>query len=179
MLFTGQSEHAIDAKQRLAVPAKYRNQWDAARDGAAWVCIPWPTGHLRLYTESEFQRLARQGEMTLTPDEDVAELQTTLFGLAERLEMDSAGRIVIPPQHLKLARISGDVTIVGAGNRLEIRGRGEWTESTAARFEALPRLVERIEARKRATFGPTPRWPSGAPEGAGGAGGAGGSSGGS
>lgn len=148
MLFTGQSEHTIDAKQRLAIPAKYRNQWDAARDGGAWVCIPWPTGHLRLYTESTFAALAQQGEASLTPDEDLAELQTTLFGLAERLEMDSAGRVIIPQQHMKLTGLSGEVSIVGAGDRLEVRSRGDWTSTTTDRFQALPKLVQRIQQRR-------------------------------
>jgi MraZ protein len=148
VLFTGQSEHSIDAKQRLAIPAKYRNQWDAARDGGAWICIPWPTGHLRLYTESTFAALAKQSDASLTPDEDLAELQTTLFGLAERLEMDSAGRINLPQQHLKLAGLSSEVSIVGAGDRLEVRSRGEWTSATQDRFQALPTLVQRIQQRR-------------------------------
>ena len=33
MLFTGTSEHTLDAKLRLAIPAKYRNQWNPERDG--------------------------------------------------------------------------------------------------------------------------------------------------
>lgn len=149
MLCTGQSEHTIDSKQRLAIPAKYRNQWDAARDGGAWFCIPWPTGHLRLYTETTFTNLARQGEMSLTPDEDLAELQSTLFGLAERLEMDSAGRVNIPQQHLKLAGIGSEVTVVGAGDRLEVRNRSAWTDGTLERFNALPKLIERTKSKKR------------------------------
>lgn len=150
MLFTGQSEHTIDAKQRLAIPAKYRNQWDPVRDGGAWVCIPWPTGHLRLFTESTFSAFARQKEPTLTPDEDTAELQTTIFGLAERLEMDSAGRINIPHQHLKLTGLEAgsEVAVVGAGDRLEVRPRGTWTQTTPERFNALPKLIERIAQRR-------------------------------
>ena len=54
LLFIGTSEHSIDPKQRLAIPAKYRNQWDANKDGTAWVVIPWPGGILRLYTEADF-----------------------------------------------------------------------------------------------------------------------------
>ncbi len=42
MHFTGYSEHTIDAKQRLAIPAKYRAQWDDKRDGTAWYGVPWP-----------------------------------------------------------------------------------------------------------------------------------------
>ena len=47
MLFTGHSEHTIDAKLRLAIPAKYRNNLTPERDGLAWFCVPWPGGVLR------------------------------------------------------------------------------------------------------------------------------------
>src|SRR5258705_13434129 len=99
MLFSGSSEHGIDEKLRLAVPAKYRNQWDRARDGDAWFCVPWPTGHLRLFTEGRFRTIgAKEDEKrpTLAPDEDEAGLESSLYGFAERLEMDANGRIVIP-----------------------------------------------------------------------------------
>ncbi|MFN9132508.1 MAG: division/cell wall cluster transcriptional repressor MraZ, partial [Phycisphaerales bacterium] len=96
MLFTGRSEHVIDKKLRLAVPAKYRNQWSIERDGSAWFCIPWPEGRLRLYTEKRFADLAERGADTLTPSEDMAEFETTFFGSAERLEQDEQGRVVLP-----------------------------------------------------------------------------------
>jgi MraZ protein len=142
LLFTGLSNHAIDAKLRLAIPAKYRNQWDAARDGAAWYCIPWPTGHLRLYTEMRFRDLAERREQTLTPGRDEAELEKVLFGFAERIEMDSAGRIVVPKQHIELAKIGMEVVIVGAGSRLEVHDRPAWEASQNDLFNRLPELID-------------------------------------
>jgi len=151
VLFTGFSEHVIDGKFRLAVPAKYRNQWVAERDGGAWMCIPWPTGHLRLYTESTFGALAAHGGATLTPDADTAELEARLYGLAERLEMDSAGRLVLPRQHLDLIGLKAEtqVAVVGARNRLEVHDLAGWKSSLADRFKSLPDLVQRIETRQK------------------------------
>ncbi len=147
MLFTGLSNHAIDAKLRLAIPAKYRNQWDAARDGAAWYCIPWPTGHLRLYTETRFRDLAERREQTLTPGRNEAELEKVLFGFAERLEMDSAGRINIPKQHLELAKIGSEVVIVGAGVRLEVHDRATWEAAKDELFQKLPDLIDAVTGK--------------------------------
>ncbi len=148
MLFTGHAELTIDAKQRLAIPAKYRAQWDEARDGKAWYCVPWPGGVLRLYTESRFAALAERGEHTLTPGQDEADLEADLYGFAERVEMDSAGRIVIPRAHLELARLCTEVVVIGARNRLEVRDRAAWTATTAERFNKLPTLVARIESKR-------------------------------
>lgn len=147
MLFTGYSEHTIDAKQRLAIPAKYRNRWSSERDGATWVCLPWPTGHLRLYTEKYFESLSQPGRPTLTPDRDTAELETRLFSLVEHIEMDSAGRIIIPKRHIERAGLKTDVVVAGAGSRLEVHDLSRWRASEDAGFAALPELVERIQGR--------------------------------
>ncbi len=150
MLFSGHAELTIDGKGRLSVPAKYRNQWDPTRDGAAWMCIPWPGTGLRLYTEASFNRLSAEGfgEDRLLPGEDEGELEADLFGLAERIEMDSAGRISLPKLHMELTGLSTDVVVLGARNRLEVRDRAVWAASLKDRFTRLPELVKRIEASK-------------------------------
>ncbi len=151
MLFVGNSEHTIDAKQRLAVPAKFRNGWDVQKDGNAWFCIPWPTGHLRLYTEGQFREMAEAQQSTLTPAEEEAGLDTTMYGLAERLEMDSTGRITIPKTLLEMTGIGTEVVVVGARVRLEIHDKGRWAETLAARFKQLPDLINKINEKRSAS----------------------------
>lgn len=156
MLFTGHSEHTIDSKLRLAIPAKYRSLLDPKRDGPAWYSVPYPDGVIRLYTSARFERLAELAPESLTPGEDEAELEAALFGAAERLEMDSAGRITVPRHHLTLSGVSGpDVVIIGVRNRLEVRDRARWLAGQQERFARLPTLVARIEAKRARGAGGT------------------------
>ncbi|MCC6319997.1 MAG: hypothetical protein IT438_00995 [Phycisphaerales bacterium] len=159
MLFTGFSEHTIDAKQRLAVPAKYRNQWDAERDGKAWFCFPWAGtvgggGHLRLYTESSFTKLAQatDDEAKLAPDPDLALLKTRLFGITERLEMDTAGRVQVPKLHMDVIGLTSEVAVVGAGDHLEVWERSSWVSNLRANVMSLTELAQRVQAKGLRTF---------------------------
>lgn len=154
MLFTGQSDASIDQKERLAIPSKYRSQWQVARDGEAWMCVPWPGGVLRLYTENRFAALANQATGTLAPDEDQAALDVTLFSNAERLEMDATGRVRIPRRHLDLLGLGSEVVVAGARDRLEVHDRATWQAKEKERWSGLPSLVAKIEA-KRQNGGPT------------------------
>jgi len=150
VLFTGTSELQIDAKQRLAIPAKYRNQWDPTRDGGAWYCVPWPTGRLiRLYTEGAFNRLSEQLASSIAPTDAQADFDASFFGYAERLEMDTAGRIALPKLHLQLTGLQGQVVVVGARTHLEVRDRDVWIAGHQQRFEALPDLARQAATGQR------------------------------
>lgn len=150
VLFTGTYDHTLDEKQRLAIPSEVRSLWDEAEDGEKiFFAIPWPGGILRLYTQTHFRRLAASRSLTLTPDEDEAELQATLFGLARRLEMDKAGRVRLAEDHLALAGLGKELTLVGSGDRLEIHNRDAWKASVAGRLNQLPELIRRINAKKQ------------------------------
>jgi len=149
VLFTGQYEHVIDAKNRLAIPAEVRSRWQTKRDGEAWYAMPWPGNVLRLYSENRFEALAADMSLTLTPEEDEAALQVNLFGMARRLEMDSAGRIRLPDEVLTLSGLAGEVVLVGAGDRLEVHDRNTWREGMKDRLARLPELIARSAAKKR------------------------------
>lgn len=148
MLFTGYAELTIDAKGRLAIPAKYRNKWDPARDGGAWYCLAWPGGTLRLYTEMTFEQLAeRLGETQPVFDGEDESVDSALFSMAERLEMDTAGRIMLPKQHVKMTGMPTEVVVVGARNRLEVCPRDRWEQNQQAMFERMPELIRQAERK--------------------------------
>lgn len=147
MLFTGWVELNIDAKGRLAIPARYRNLLGTEETG--WFTIPWPDGSLRVYPERVFEELAGLIESSLLPDQDTAELELAFFGSAERVEMDSAGRITLPRRHVALAGLPSEVVVVGSRNMLVVRDRSAWAASDEARFRSLQAMVERTEGRRR------------------------------
>ena len=153
MLFLGKATATIDDKRRIAVPAKFRAKHPAHNnagegDKPVWISVPWPDGPLiRLYPEPVFVRLAAQQEEALTPDEDTAAIEQLFFSHAEELEMDSAGRLRLPEQHVQLARLGSDVTVLGVKNRLELHNRETWEPGEAERFAQLPRVVARADQR--------------------------------
>ncbi len=150
MLFTGNSEHSIDGKGRLAIAAKHRAGWNKEKDGEAWFAVPWPTGHLRLYSEKVFIDLAERETSSLAPAEERAGLDSTLFGFAERIEMDGNGRITLPKALTELTGIKNDVVVVGARDRLEVHDKEKWNATLQERFQRLPELVRRMQEQDKA-----------------------------
>lgn len=148
MPFTGQAEAIIDAKQRLAIPAKFRSRWNPETDGPTWYCVPWPQdGVLRLYTERQYESmpLAQGVTSSLTPDQNLADLQTAIYGNSEQLNVDANNRIRLQAWHLELVAMPKDVMIIGAGDRLEIRSQEQWKRERQQRFNDLRRLVDQRE----------------------------------
>jgi MraZ protein len=147
VLFTGNYEHTIDAKHRLAIPADIRNQWIAEECGAAWYATPWVGSVIRLYTEADFKARAREHMLGLTPDADHAELLSTLFGLSARLEPDSAGRIRLSDDMLELVDLDSEIVLVGCGEWLEVQDRAAWRASRKDRLKQIPALMQRLDTK--------------------------------
>jgi MraZ protein len=146
VLFTGQAEITIDAKQRLAVPSKFRARLPENESG--WYSVPWPDGSiLRLYPQRVFESQAAMLEDSLIAGSHSSRIDTSLFGFAELVETDAAGRVRLPKWHLDLVGLPSEVVVVGARNRLEVHARGAWQESLVERFREMAALFEKGERR--------------------------------
>jgi division/cell wall cluster transcriptional repressor MraZ len=151
--FTGQAEANIDAKQRLAIPAKFRNRWDPQTEGTTWFCIPWPqTGSLRLYTEKMHNELFTSGrrDPSLTPDEDQAELDVILHSVTEQVDVDANNRIRLTKWQVEHLGLPKEVIVLGAGDRLEIRARDAWQGEFNDRLAKMADLASKL-AKKTST----------------------------
>ncbi len=127
MVFTGNYEHTIDEKNRLAIPAKFRSRLDSERDGRCFVLVPGQSENtLWIYTERGFEKIAERSEPTFTPSKDRLRWEQMFYSSAETLEPDTQGRIVIPPRMLSRAGLGREVVICGVRDHLEIRRRDEF-----------------------------------------------------
>ncbi len=149
MLFTGQYEHTIDSKNRLAIPSDIRSKWSEKLHGTCWYATPVKPGLIRLYTERAYEERAASTPKTFTPDDDEAELQVSFFALSERLEIDSAGRVRFPDDLLASVNLTPEVILVGAGDRLEVRDRATWAAERAARLKNLPDLMKKVANKNK------------------------------
>ena len=126
MLFTGKNELTIDAKQRLAIPAKIRAQLHPKTDGDAFYVTQGPNGALWLWTERMFEQVSGLIEPTLSPPMDLMDFDETTFPETQRVELDSAGRIRLPQELLDLAGLGSTVLLLGMRFHMEIWDREAW-----------------------------------------------------
>lgn len=131
MGFKGNFEHTLDDRGRVALPAKYRDQF-----GSRAVLTMSPDGCVQVFTAEGFDRMS----------EDVAkESPKTLAGRrARRLfdgqafdaELDRQGRILIPAKFRERAHLNGAVVIVGCTEWLEIWEPSAWEAELQAAVAA-------------------------------------------
>ncbi|MHC4414762.1 MAG: division/cell wall cluster transcriptional repressor MraZ [Planctomycetota bacterium] len=143
MLFTGKSELSIDAKHRMAIPAKIRAGLDPQTDGEAFYIIQGANGALWLWPERTFRRIAGEVEPTLAPAAAIMDFNEITFPEAQRLDIDTAGRVRIPEEMLADAQLGSRVLLLGVRDHLEIWDPGRWDTHRSEKVAKRPEIVQR------------------------------------
>ena len=115
---TGTYEHNIDAKGRLAIPSKLRDEL-----GSVFYLAMGVDACLAIYPQSTWNRFTEK--FASLPMSQSRKMRS-LFANAARCELDSQGRIVIPQKLKKYAGIEKDVVIIGVHDRAEIWAAEKW-----------------------------------------------------
>ena len=149
-MFLGQYRHNLDSKDRLTVPAKFRELLD---EGA--YVMQGLDKNLMVLTEAAFQVVyQRITQMSIT-DPLARDLRRLIFSTAAQAEVDKSGRILIQKFLRDLVSLGSEVVLVGQGDYFEIWSPEEWeqrlsriqdTEANAQRFAALDLSTAQPEA---------------------------------
>jgi MraZ protein len=145
-MFRGRYQHTIDPKGRLSVPAKFRDAL-AQYDGALVIV---PNDYcLEVHPLEEWQRIENRlrEQSVFTPD--VREVSRLYVSRARDVSLDSAGRVLIPPDVREQAGLSKkEVTLVGGGlPQFEVWDRDRFEEYERTRADRLPTLFEKLSSR--------------------------------
>ncbi|MBI5629568.1 MAG: division/cell wall cluster transcriptional repressor MraZ [Elusimicrobia bacterium] len=147
VLLIGRYEHSLDSKNRVSLPAKFREALSREK-GRSCYLTSGLEGCLYLFLPSQWQRLLETDlqSFTLPNKEEERAFKRKFFSEATEAELDSAGRILIP-QYLKAhAGLKGQLLLQGAGKRAEIWDSGRWKSYHRSRVEpALRKVSKQIE----------------------------------
>lgn len=125
-MFGGVHELSIDSKGRLAVPAKFRDLLLRRYTPALVVTID-SRRRMLMYPEIEWERVSQQLLSLKTAGNPILQrYQNLLLHNADTLELDNAGRVLLPANLRKRVDFDKDVTMVGRADRLELWGREYW-----------------------------------------------------
>lgn len=129
-MFLGRHAHALDAKGRLAVPARFR---EALAEGV--VLTRGIDRCLALYPMRAWLPLAEKVAALPIADPDARAFRRMVFAEAAALTLDGQGRILVPPDLRRYAGLERDAHVVGVHTHLEIWSPEAWAE-VEARLEA-------------------------------------------
>lgn len=117
MDFTGEFRHTIDAKGRLIVPSRLREE---IADEEGVVLTVWPDGCISMWSGEGWQALKDQLMSQSKRGVDSRAAVRAFSSQAHRDEPDSQGRISVPQNLRDFAGIDKDVVIVGALDHVEL-----------------------------------------------------------
>lgn len=125
-MFRGINTINLDAKGRMALPTRYREQLLAHGDGRLVVTIDTNHRCLLLYPLAEWEQIERQIESLSSFDPMSQRVKHLLIGHANDLDMDSNGRILLPQELRLYAQLEKHVCLIGQGKKLEIWDQESW-----------------------------------------------------
>lgn len=126
-MFRGINSIALDAKGRLAIPVRHRERLVADADGQVVVTVD-SARCLLLYPLPEWEVVERKLVTLPSLNPHTRRLQGLLMGHATDLELDSHGRILLPPMLREFAELDRRVVLIGQGNKFELWDEQRWAD---------------------------------------------------
>ncbi|WP_243114429.1 division/cell wall cluster transcriptional repressor MraZ [Agathobaculum sp. Marseille-P7918] len=138
-LVKGEYKHSVDAKGRLAMPAKLREEL-----GERFTVTKGLDGCLAVYPEKEWEALEDRIR-SLGNGEKARRVKRYYFANAFDAQLDAQGRILIPANLREFADLQKDVVVIGQLDHAEIWNSEKWrvyneaidAESVAADVEDM------------------------------------------
>ena len=130
VVFRGVSELVLDAKGRLAIPSRHREGLGAPGNGRLIITADH-NGCLLVYPFAEWEPIETQLMGLSSFDDKIRSLQRLIVGHADEVDIDAAGRILIPPALRKYAGLDKRVVLVGQGRKLELWDDVKWQAQIA------------------------------------------------
>ena len=126
MSFVGSHKHSLDAKKRVFIPSKFREELG----DEFYITRKFDT-YLSVYTAEDWQVFV--DKINKIPESDALEMQDFLLGAAQKCSPDSNGRIILDDELLDHAGIKKNLVFVGVGRQIRIWAEEEWTERESKR----------------------------------------------
>ena len=122
-MFMGKYNNSIDAKNRMIVPSKHRDQL-----GGRCILTKGMDNCLYIYPLGEWEKVIEKVSALPQTDKNVRKYIRDVFANAEECELDKQGRILIPAELKKRVFIDKELVTMGAMSRIEIWSKEVWDD---------------------------------------------------
>lgn len=120
-MFIGEYEHTLDEKKRVSLPKNFKHDL-----GKKMVLTRGLDNCLFLYSMTSWKNIAGRLEQLSFAQADTRGFNRFMLSGAVEVEVDSAGRILIPDHHKRFASLKRTVVFAGVSDRVEIWDSSAW-----------------------------------------------------
>ena len=120
-MLIGQYEHSLDAKGRLIMPAKLREDM-----GEKFIITKGLDGCLFGFSQSEWENFEAKLKTLPLTNKNARDFVRFFLSGAMECEIDKQGRFLISSNLRKVATLEKEVVIIGVGTRIEIWDKNKW-----------------------------------------------------
>jgi MraZ protein len=139
-MFFGEYEHTIDDKNRLTLPARFR---EALAGGV--VLTRGLDQCLDVYSRGDWDSLVAGRLAPLDPfSKEARDLKRFFFSAAADAELDKQGRVLVPPALARHAQLGREVVVAGVHDHLEIWARSAWNDTVTKVEGSADDVAERL-----------------------------------
>jgi MraZ protein len=146
-MFQGAAALSLDAKGRLAIPARHRDALAALCNGQLTITAH-PHRCLLVYPTPAWEPIRDKVLAAPSLETRSAQLKRLLVGFARDEEMDAAGRVLVAPELRQFAQLDKQVWLVGQGSHFELWSDAGWQKQQEEIFalgaELLPPGLETL-----------------------------------
>ena len=121
-MLIGEYEHSLDAKGRLIMPAKLREDI-----GETFIVTKGLDGCLFAFSKEEWSNFEAKLRTLPVSNKNARDFTRFFFAGAIECEIDKQGRFLISSNLRDFAGLDKDVVIIGMTSRLEIWSKEKWT----------------------------------------------------
>ena len=138
-MLIGEYTHSIDDKNRLSLPAKFRQEM-----GKKLVVTPGLDSCLFVFTQKEWKKIEGKLSQSSIGQADSRSFCRHMFAGATEAEVDSIGRILIPDFLRDRANLKNKVVVIGVSSRVEIWNEKVWSEYKKVVEKQADNLAEKL-----------------------------------
>lgn len=130
-MFVGSYTHAIDAKGRINVPRRFLDPLESSGEARRFFATQGLEGCVFLFLKVQWLAVVEQVRANSLGSEEARAFSRRFFASTRELDVDSAGRILLPKELRDFAGIGAEALFVGVDTRIEIWSPARWSNHDA------------------------------------------------
>lgn len=138
-MFIGEYEHSLDEKKRISLPKSFR-----AALGKKVVMTRGLDNCLFIYSQKSWEKVAEKLQTLSFAQADTRGFNRFILSGAAEVDVDSAGRILIPDHQKEFAGLKKNVVFAGVSDRVEVWEASRWQAYKSRIEKQADALAEKL-----------------------------------